>query len=58
MTTRQIAYGATLTGVLTLATMPFIEDHPVVLAASFPVAALMFVVMCLAAGWRPRRGRS
>lgn len=57
MTIRQIAYGAILTGVLTLATVPLVDTHPVVLAASFPGAALLFVVVCLAAEWRPRRER-
>lgn len=54
-----IAYGATLTGVFTLTTISLVEDHPVVLAASFPVAALAFVVLMLGVReWRPRRGRS
>lgn len=58
MTLRQIAYGSVLCGALTAATMPFVEDHPVVIAASFPFAALTFAVVALAAKWRPRRGRS
>lgn len=56
MNRRTLAYGALLTGVLTLATESLFDYHPVVLAASFPFAALMFLVMWM--GWRPRHGRS
>lgn len=58
MTTRQLTFGSLLCGALTAATMPFVDTHPVVLAVSFPVAALTFLVLTLAAEWRPRRGRS
>lgn len=54
MTFRQIAYGSVLCGALTAAIMPFVEDHPVVIAASFPVGALTFLVLMLGArklGW-------
>lgn len=53
-----LAYGALLAGAFSFVTLSLIEDHPVALAASFPVGALTFVVVWLAAGWRPRRGRS
>lgn len=59
MTTRLIAYGATLTGVFTLTTISLVEDHPRSARGFLPTfAALAFVVLILAAEWRPRRGRS
>lgn len=58
MTNRQITCGSVLCGALTAATMPIVEDHPVVIAASFPFAALSFAVVALAAKWRTSRGRS
>lgn len=57
MSPRTLAYYASICGALTLTTLSLVEDHPVVLALSFPFGALAFVVVWLAAGWRPRRGR-
>lgn len=57
MNRRYLTYGSILTGLLTLATLSLVEDHPVVLALSFPFGALAFAVVWLTAGWRPRRGR-
>lgn len=58
MTRRAMTYAALVSGAGCTATISLVEDHPLVLALSFPLGALAFVVVWLAAGWRPRRGRS
>lgn len=57
MNHQHVTYAALVCGTGCTATLSLVEDHPVVLALSFPFGALAFAVVWLAAGWRPRRGR-